>query len=148
MLAQGGAPIDAAIAAQMVLGLAEPQSSGLGGGTLILYWDQAARKLTSYDGLAAAPSNATAGLNVDVDGTPLPSGAVNRGGRSVGIPGTLAVLHRCTSASANCPGPRCSSPPSNGRAGYPMQAYLHNVCRRRAPPPISGHGALYAPMAR
>ena len=55
MLVQGGAPIDAAIAAQMVLGLVEPQSSGLGGGSLLMVWDQARQRLSSFDGLAVAP---------------------------------------------------------------------------------------------
>lgn len=87
ILDQGGAPIDAAIAAQMVLGLVEPQSSGVGGGSLIMQWDSAARKLTSYDGLAAAPAKVTAGLTIDVDGSVIKGEAVQRGGRSVGVPG-------------------------------------------------------------
>ena len=61
ILDEGGGPIDAAIAAQMVLGLVEPQSSGIGGGSLIMHWDQTHKKLTSYDGLSAAPVRVTPG---------------------------------------------------------------------------------------
>ena len=68
ILDEGGGPIDAAIAAQMVLGLVEPQSSGIGGGSLIMHWDQTQKKLTSYDGLSAAPARVTPALTVDVDG--------------------------------------------------------------------------------
>lgn len=89
---RGGSPIDAAVAAQMVLGLVEPQSSGLGGGALIMHWDATRAKLSSYDGLAAAPARVTAALTVDVDGSALKSEDLQRGGRSVGVPGTLAVL--------------------------------------------------------
>ena len=55
VLAKGGAAIDAAIAAQWVLGLVEPQSSGLGGGGFLLYWDAAKQTLLSYDGRETAP---------------------------------------------------------------------------------------------
>ena len=92
MLDRGGNAIDAAIAAQMVLGLAEPQMSGIGGGTVILYWDAAAKKLTSLDGLSSAPKRTTAGLRIDVDGKLLAREAVRHGGRSFAVPGTLPVL--------------------------------------------------------
>ena len=87
VLAEGGSAIDATVAAQMVLGLVEPQSSGIGGGLLMLVWDAPARRLRSYDGLAAAPARTTASLRTDVDGRQLPADAVARGGRSVGVPG-------------------------------------------------------------
>lgn len=92
MLAQGGSAVDAAIAAQMVLGLVEPQSSGLGGGLLMLHWDEANKRLSAIDGLAAAPARTTPSLRTDVDGRLLPSEPSQRGGRTVGVPGALPAL--------------------------------------------------------
>ena len=55
ILAEGGGAIDAAIAAQMVLGLVEPQSSGVGGGGFLLYYDAERGRVESYDGRETAP---------------------------------------------------------------------------------------------
>ena len=92
MLRQGGSAIDAGIAAQMVLNLVEPQSSGIGGGAFMLYWDAGAETLTSYDGRETAPSGATPELFLDDTGQPLPREAAMHGGLSVGVPGVLAAL--------------------------------------------------------
>lgn len=92
MLRQGGSAIDAGIAAQMVLTLVEPQSSGIGGGAFMLYWDAVAETLTSYDGRETAPAGATPELFLDADGKPLPQAAAMHSGLSVGVPGVLAAL--------------------------------------------------------
>jgi gamma-glutamyltranspeptidase/glutathione hydrolase len=92
MLRQGGAAIDAGIAAQMVLTLVEPQSSGIGGGAFVLYWDAAAQALSSFDGRETAPAAATSELFLDGDGKPLPRQAAKATGRSIGVPGVLAAL--------------------------------------------------------
>lgn len=128
MLAKGGSPIDAAIAAQMVLGLVEPQSSGLGGGTLVMNWDAASRKLASFDGLAAAPSRATASLRTDTDGKLLESEPSQRGGRTVGVPGTLAVLAMVHGRYGKLAW-RELFEPAIGAAerGFPMPRYLHGI---------------------
>jgi gamma-glutamyltranspeptidase/glutathione hydrolase len=92
MLAMGGSAIDAAVAVQMVLNVVEPQSSGIGGGAFILYFD-AARKLTvTYDGREAAPMAATAQLFLGADGKPIRYQDAVRSGRSVGVPGVLKSL--------------------------------------------------------
>ena len=65
MLAAGGSAVDATVAAQMVLGLVEPQSSGPGGGSLMMVWQHDGRRLTSYDGLSSAPTLTTASLVVN-----------------------------------------------------------------------------------
>ena len=85
----GGSAVDAAIAVQLVLTLVEPQSSGIGGGTLLLVWD--GRKVSAVDGRETAPAAATDQLFMQ-DGKPLAfyDGVV--GGRSVGVPGTLRAL--------------------------------------------------------
>ena len=96
MLADGGTAADAAVAVQLMLGLVEPQSSGLGGGAFALYWDAAEKRLTTLDGRETAPRAATPTLFQDEDGQPLKFFDAVVGGRSVGVPGTprlLAELH-------------------------------------------------------
>ena len=65
VLAQGGSAIDAMVAVQTVLGLVEPQSSGLGGGAFLVYYDAASGKLTTLDGRETAPMEATPKLFLD-----------------------------------------------------------------------------------
>ncbi|WP_038500415.1 gamma-glutamyltransferase [Janthinobacterium agaricidamnosum] len=90
MLRQGGSAIDAAIATQMVLNLVEPQSSGIGGGSFMLYSD--GKQVQSYDGRETAPAAADEHLFQNPDGTPLSRRAAIIGGRSVGAPGVLRML--------------------------------------------------------
>jgi gamma-glutamyltranspeptidase/glutathione hydrolase len=97
ILRRGGGAADAAVAVQLVLGLVEPQSSGLGGGAFALYWNAAARKLTTYDGRETAPRAASPTLFQDENGEPLKFFDAVVGGRSVGVPGTpmlLSELHK------------------------------------------------------
>ena len=128
VLAEGGSAIDATVAAQMVLGLVEPQSSGIGGGLLMLVWDAPARRLRSYDGLAAAPARTTASLRTDVDGRQLPADAVARGGRSVGVPGALAALELAHRQHGSLPWARLFGPAIRlAEQGFPMAPYLHEI---------------------
>nr|WP_218627855.1 gamma-glutamyltransferase [Pseudomonas sp. dw_612] len=90
MLRQGGSAIDAAIAMQAVLTLVEPQSSGIGGGALIVLWD--GKAVRTYDGRETAPSGATEKLFLQADGTPMQFTQAQIGGRSVGTPGVLRAL--------------------------------------------------------
>ncbi|NNL11498.1 MAG: gamma-glutamyltransferase family protein [Pseudomonadales bacterium] len=99
VLRGGGSAIDAAIAAQMVLGLVEPQSSGIGGGGFLMYWDAAQQKLYSYDGRETAPLAATESLFVDPEGGGrMDFGKALIGGRSVGVPGLLRMLNMAHNA--------------------------------------------------
>ncbi len=92
ILRKGGSAVDAGIATQMVLNLVEPQSSGIGGGAFILYWDKQKNELASIDGRETAPSAATPELFLDKDGKPLPREEAMGSGLSVGVPGVLAAL--------------------------------------------------------
>ncbi|MCG8691729.1 MAG: gamma-glutamyltransferase [Minwuiales bacterium] len=92
VLKQGGTAADAAVAVQLVLNLVEPQSSGIGGGTFLLYWDAAARRLTSYDGRETAPAAATPSYFLKENGSPKGFWEAVVGGGSVGVPGTLRLL--------------------------------------------------------
>lgn len=92
ILRQGGSAVDAAVTAQAVLGLVEPQSSGIGGGAFLLHWDGVARKLSALDGRETAPNSARADLFLDKDGKPLDFMDAALSGSSVGVPGVLRVL--------------------------------------------------------
>jgi gamma-glutamyltranspeptidase/glutathione hydrolase len=90
MLKQGGTAIDAAIATQLVLTLVEPQSSGIGGGAFLVYYD--GKKVQAFDGRETAPSKADEHLFQHPDGTPLSRTEGIVGGRSTGAPGVLRML--------------------------------------------------------
>jgi gamma-glutamyltranspeptidase / glutathione hydrolase len=97
VLAAGGSAADAAVAVQVMLNLVEPQSSGLGGGGFLLYWDAALERLTSFDARERAPLEATPDYWLGPDGQPLDFWDAVIGGRSAGVPGTprlLEVLHQ------------------------------------------------------
>jgi len=89
VLKAGGSAIDAAIAVQMVLGLVEPQSSGIGGGLFLLHAD--GPQVQAYDGRETAPAAATPDLFMK-DGMPMERMEALVGGRSVGTPGVLRAL--------------------------------------------------------
>ncbi|WP_395333195.1 gamma-glutamyltransferase family protein [Novosphingobium sp. BL-8H] len=93
VLRKGGSAVDAAVAIQAVLGLVEPQSSGLGGGGFMIYYDAKTRKVTAYDGREMAPSGATNRLFVDDGGKPLAFFDAVLGGISTGVPGAIAMLN-------------------------------------------------------
>jgi gamma-glutamyltranspeptidase/glutathione hydrolase len=94
MLEKGGSAVDAAIAAQLVLSLVEPQSSGIGGGTFILHWHKDSQQLTTYDGRETAPQAATSELFLNENGQALRWSDAVVGGKSVGVPGVLAALNK------------------------------------------------------
>ena len=97
ILRAGGSAVDAAIAAQIVLNLVEPQSSGIGGGAFLLHWDERARKLQSYDGRETAPAGVSPAVFLGPDGKPRGFWEVVTSGDSVGVPGLvqlMALAHR------------------------------------------------------
>ena len=106
ILKKGGSAVDAAVAVQMVLGLVEPQSSGLGGGAFMLHYDVKTKKVQSYDGRETAPAAATENYLRYISDTntappapvvtaPESGGSFNllrQSGRSVGTPGAVRML--------------------------------------------------------
>ena len=93
VLRKGGSAIDAAVAVQAALGLVEPQSSGLGGGAFITYYDAATKKITAYNGRETAPAGATPDMFMGENGKPLPFAEAVVSGRATGVPGAVAALH-------------------------------------------------------
>ncbi|HEX8215793.1 MAG TPA: gamma-glutamyltransferase family protein [Allosphingosinicella sp.] len=92
VLRRGGSAVDAAIAVQAMLSLVEPQSSGLGGGAFLNYYDASSRSVTVYDGRETAPAGASAGMFLGPDGKPLPYDQAILSGRSTGVPGVVRML--------------------------------------------------------
>ena len=89
----GGSAVDAAVAVQMVLGLVEPQSSGIGGGAFLLHQDGKPNgKMEAFDGRETAPAAATESLFIGKDGKPMAFSDAVVGGRSVGVPGAVRML--------------------------------------------------------
>lgn len=125
MLAAGGNAIDAAVAVQLVLGLVEPQSSGLGGGAFLLFWDAAGRALTSYDGRETAPAGAGPSLFLGADGKPLSFFDAVVGGRSVGVPGVPRLLATIHEAHGKLPWSRLFEPAIRlAQDGFPVSPRL------------------------
>jgi gamma-glutamyltranspeptidase / glutathione hydrolase len=92
VLKAGGSAMDAAVAVQAVLGLVEPQSSGLGGGAFLVYYDARSGKVTAYNGREIAPAGARPDMFLGADGKPLPFFQGVLSGRSTGVPGAIAML--------------------------------------------------------
>lgn len=128
ILKQGGSAADAVIAAQLMLGLVEPQSSGLGGGSFLMHWKANEQTLTSFDGLAVAPQKVTESLTTDIDGLQLPYAQVSRGGRSAGVPGTLPLLAKVHQRFGKLPWSSLFQPSLEvARNGFPMPPYMHQL---------------------
>ncbi len=92
ILRRGGGAIDAAVAMQLMLGLVEPQSSGIGGGGFILHYSAADKRVRAYDGRETAPAAARPERFIGLFGRPLGFMEAVLSGRAVGVPGMVAVL--------------------------------------------------------
>ncbi|MBL1431661.1 MAG: gamma-glutamyltransferase [Robiginitomaculum sp.] len=92
VLRDGGTAVDAAVAVQSVLGLVEPQSSGIGGGAFMLVYDAATGDLRSFDGRETAPAGASAYMFLGDDGKSLGYVDAVNSGHAVGVPGAMAML--------------------------------------------------------
>lgn len=126
ILKAGGSAVDAAVAAQMVLTLVEPQSSGIGGGAFLLHHD--GRITEAYDGRETAPSEADENLFLDAQGLPLSFQAAVHSGRSVGVPGVLRLLELAHRQHGRLPWARLFEPAiALAEAGFPVSPRLHTL---------------------
>lgn len=129
VLDAGGDALDAAIAAQLVLGLVEPQSSGLGGGAFLLSYDPATGALDTWDGRETAPAAMRADAFRAPDGAPLPFEQAVLNGASVGVPGLvrmLAAAHAAPTAHHRLPWARLFAPALRwATQGFPVSPRLH-----------------------
>lgn len=92
ILKAGGTAVDAMIAVQLMLNLAEPMSSGIGGGAFLLYWDASSRTLTTFDGRETAPAAAKPERFLGPDGKKIPFSKAISGGQAVGVPGVMRLM--------------------------------------------------------
>ena len=124
VLEAGGSALDAAIAVQMVLTLVEPQSSGIGGGAFLLYWDGQA--VQAWDGRETAPAAADERLFVGPDGKPLPFAQARLGGRAGATPGVLRMLEQAHRRHGRLPWARLFMPAIElARQGFAVSPRLH-----------------------
>ena len=130
MLRAGGSAIDAAIATQLVLGLVEPQSSGLGGGAFIVHFDATARTLTTYDGRETAPQSATPKRFLTKSGKPLPFKKAVNSGLSIGVPGTVRLLETAHKRHGKLPWAHLFEPAIRlAEHGFKVSQRLHVLLR-------------------
>jgi gamma-glutamyltranspeptidase/glutathione hydrolase len=143
ILRAGGSALDAAVAAQMVLNLVEPQSSGIGGGAFALLWDAAAGKVSAYDGRETAPGAARPDRFLRPDGTALGFLEAVGSGLSVGVPGLLRMLELAHAKHGRLPWKRLFEPAIRlADEGFAVSPRLHRLIA--ADPLLRRHPAARA----
>jgi gamma-glutamyltranspeptidase/glutathione hydrolase len=128
MLREGGNAVDAAVAMQMVLNLVEPQSSGLGGGAFLLFYNARNHTLTAYDGRETAPAAAKPDRFLGPDGKPLQFFDAVVGGKSVGVPGVLRMLELAHRQYGKLPWAKLFEPAiALAQSGFAVSPRLHSL---------------------
>jgi len=150
MLRGGGSAADAAFATLLALTVVEPQSSGIGGGSFLLY-DGGTGTPDSYDGREMAP--AAAGPNwFFVGGKPLDFPQVIPGGRSVGVPGNVRLMALAHAREGRLPWARLFGPAIRlARDGFAITPRLHEMLGnspRTAGYTPAGRALFYGPDGR
>ena len=145
VLRAGGSAVDAAIAVQAVLGLVEPQSSGLGGGAFMVVYDSHTGEVWSYDGRETAPAAATPELFIGEDGKPIRRfPAAIASGLSTGVPGAVVMLHRAHEDYGQLNwGPQFEPALRLAEDGFAISPRMANLMARIGPYAMKNH-----PVAR
>lgn len=134
MLREGGSAVDAAIAAQMMLTLVEPQSSGIGGGLFLIHHD--GKRVQAFDGRETAPAAAGPDLFLR-DGRPMGFREALVGGRSVGAPGVLRSLEVAHRQHGRLPWARLFEPAiAAAERGVPVGARLARLLAEGSAEPL------------
>jgi len=141
---RGGSAVDAALAAQLVLNLVEPQSSGIGGGGFLLHYAAREAKLEAYDGRETAPAAAKPGRFLGSDGRPLDWPAVVISGKSVGVPGLLRLLELAHRRHGRLPWAQLFQPAIRlAQEGFPISPRLHALIAADRFLPLDGKARRY-----
>lgn len=137
MMRKGGSAVDAAIAAQLVLTLVEPESSGIGGGDFMMVFDPKTGKVTSFDGRETAPASATPGMFLDASGKPRDHFNAIPGGLSTGVPGVIAMFDMAHNKYGRLPWAKLFEPAIKlAEHGFPVGRKL--AATLRAFPQLAG----------
>jgi gamma-glutamyltranspeptidase / glutathione hydrolase len=131
ILRAGGSAVDAAIAAQAVLTLVEPQSSGIGGGAFLMHFQKSAGRVEAYDGRETAPATIRPDVFLTADGKRRKFRDVSTGSAAVGVPGTLRMLALAHRDHGQLPWARLfDSAITLSESGFPVSPRLHKMIAR------------------
>ncbi|MBH64402.1 MAG: gamma-glutamyltransferase [Alphaproteobacteria bacterium] len=131
IMRQGGNAVDAAVTAQLVLSLVEPQSSGIGGGAFMLHYDAASGDIAAYDGRETTPRVATEEMFLREDGSPMKFFEAVVGGRSVGAPGVMRMLELAHQQHGHLPWATLFHPAIElANTGFEISPRLHMLITR------------------
>lgn len=144
ILRRGGNALDAAIAMQMVLNVVEPQSSGIGGGAFLLYYNQKEGRVMAYDGRETAPEAVHEKWFLDSEGAPLAFSKILVSGRSVGVPGVLKMLELAHQQLGKLPWEELFSRAIQlANQGFPISPRLHQLIKKNSNLNISSAAGAY-----
>jgi gamma-glutamyltranspeptidase/glutathione hydrolase len=130
MMRMGGSAVDAAIAAQLVLTLVEPESSGIGGGNFMMVYDPRTKQVISFDGRETAPASATPGMFLGPDGKPRQHFDAIPGGLSTGVPGVIALFEMAHKRYGRLPWAKLFAPAIKlAQDGFPVGRKLAATLR-------------------
>ncbi len=128
MLDAGGNAVDAAIAAGLVLGLTEPQSSGLGGGAYALVYSKQTKKMITYDGRETAPHSANAQWFLDSAGSVIPIRQIMLTAKAIGVPGEVALFKKMHQEQGKLAWEKLFAPAIKlAKHGFPMSPRMHKM---------------------